>query len=330
MELRVFVEPQRGTTYRELRRLARHAEDRGFGAVVCADHYANTVGPTRPPGPVDAWTTLAALSVETSTIRIGTMMSPATFRSPGQLAVVSAQVDQMSGGRVDLGLGAGWFAAEHDAYGIPFPDLATRFDRLAEQLAILRAYWSTPAGDTFDFAGAHYRLRGCPALPKARQAGGPWLSLGGTGTRRTPALVAEFANEFNVPFPDLDMAASRFAAVDGACHQIGRDPTTVTRSVVLSGCVGADDDSVARRVALVGPDVARARASGLVGSPAEVVDTLGRWQETTGVRRVYVHLTDISDVQQMDLISGQVMPQLPERDPDAQAPRSLSSQTESR
>lgn len=310
MEFRVFVEPQHGSTYRELRRVAKTAEDCGFGAFVCADHLANTTGPNTSNGPVDAWTTLAALSVETSTIRLGTMMSPVTFRLPGQLAVVCAQVDQMSGGRVELGLGAGWFAPEHTAYGIPFPRLASRFERLAEQLEILSTYWATPVGDTFSFVGEHYRLVECPALPRARQSSGPPLIVGGTGQRRTPLLAARFANEFNVPFPDMDLAIRQFSAVEKACDEVGRDPAAITRSVVLSGCVGADRARVDRMVDLLGGNIERIRASGLVGTPDEVVDTLGRWRERGGVDRVYVHLADLSDLRQLNLVGSRVLPQL--------------------
>ena len=314
MELRVFVEPQRGSTYRELRRVARCAEDGGFGAFVCADHYGNTTGPTSPQGSVDAWTTLAALSVETSTIRIGTMMSPVTFRLPGQLAVICAQVDQMSGGRVELGLGAGWFAAEHEAYGIPFPVLESRFECLAEQLEILSRYWSTPVGGTFSFVGEHYRLVDCPALPRARQPSGPRLIVGGTGQRRTPLLAARFADEFNVPFPDLDLAVRQFGALEKACDEVGRDPTAITRSVVLSGCVGGDRAGVDRMTGLLGGSLERTHATGLVGTPDEVVDTLGRWRERVGVHSVYLHLAELSDLRQLDLISSRVMPQLPTGD----------------
>jgi F420-dependent oxidoreductase-like protein len=311
MKLRLFVEPQRGTTYQDLRRVARCAEDRGFDAFVCADHYANTAGPATAPGPVDAWTTLAALSVETSTIRIGTMMSPVTFRLPGQLAVISAQVDQMSGGRVELGLGTGWFAPEHEAYGIPFPPLATRFECLTEQLEILGEYWSTPVGETFSYLGKHYRLVDCPALPVACQPSGPRLIVGGTGQRRTPRLAARFADEFNVPFPDMAQASRQFDALDEACREVGRAAETITRSVVLSSCVGEDRDSVDRRVGALSGDAEHVRATGLVGTPDEVVDAIGRWRERCGVQSVYFHLADLSDLHQLDLIGSRIMPQLP-------------------
>ena len=231
MELRVFVEPQHGSTYRELRRVARCAEDGGFGAFVCADHYGDTTGPGTSHGPVDAWTTLAALSVETSTIRIGTMMSPVTFRLPGQLAVICAQVDQMSGGRVELGLGAGWFAAEHEAYGIPFPGPASRFEHLAEQLEILSRYWSTPVGGTFSFVGRHYRLVDCPALPRARQPSGPHLIIGGTGGAEHPNWPRGTRTSSTCRFPTWSWRSAssarwtRRAARRGATLRRSRGPS---------------------------------------------------------------------------------------------------------
>ena len=168
MQLRVFTEPQQGATYDDLLRVARASEDLGFDAFFRSDHYLHMSGDGLP-GPTDAWLTLAALGRETSRIRLGTLVSPATFRLPGPLAISVAQADQMSGGRVELGLGAGWFQAEHDAYGIPFPPTGERFDRFAEQVEIVHGLLSTPPGEDFTFHGRHYRLIGSPAhRPRAR------------------------------------------------------------------------------------------------------------------------------------------------------------------
>src|SRR5690348_3471882 len=156
MKLRIFTEPQQGASYATLRAVALAAEELGFDAFFRSDHYL-AMGQPGQPGPTDAWATLAALAVETSRIRLGTLVTAATFRLPGPLAITVAQVDQMSGGRVELGLGAGWFEREHAAYGIPFPPLGERFARLGEQLAIITGLWATADGDTFSYAGTHYQ-----------------------------------------------------------------------------------------------------------------------------------------------------------------------------
>ncbi|GAA3171802.1 hypothetical protein GCM10010531_26540 [Blastococcus jejuensis] len=212
MQLRIFTEPQMGATYDDLLAVARRAEETGFDAFFRSDHYL-TMGGDGLPGPTDAWVTLAGLARETSRIRLGTLMTAATFRLPGPLAIAVAQVDQMSGGRVELGIGSGWFAAEHAAYGIPFPSLGERFDRYEEQLAVITGLWGTPPGETFDFSGDHYTLSGSPALPKPVQAGGIPVLVGGKGPRRTPRLAARYAAEFNVPFESVEANARLFAGV---------------------------------------------------------------------------------------------------------------------
>src|SRR5579864_6597372 len=189
MRLRIFTEPQQGASYATLRRIARATEDLGFDAFFRSDHFMRFGGGSGEPGPSDAWATLAALAVETSRIRLGTLVTAATFRLPGPLAITVAQVDQLSGGRIELGLGTGWFEAEHAAYGIPFPSLAERFDRLEEQLAIITGLWTTAEGQTFSFEGAHYRVADSPGLPKPAQRPRPPVLVGGLGARRTPRLA---------------------------------------------------------------------------------------------------------------------------------------------
>ena len=201
-----------GATYDDLLAVARRTEETGFDAFFRSDHYL-TMGGDGLPGPTDAWVTLAGLARETSRIRLGTLMTAATFRLPGPLAISVAQVDQMSGGRVELGIGAGWFEAEHAAYGIPFPELGERFDRYEEQVAIVSGLWNTPPGETFDFPGAHYRISGSPALPKPVQDGGIPIIVGGKGKQRTPRLAARYASEFNVPFSSAADNARLFAGV---------------------------------------------------------------------------------------------------------------------
>ena len=200
MDLRIFVEPQQGGSYDQLLAVAQRAESTGFDAFFRSDHYLKMGDVSGLPGPTDTWITLGAIARETTTIRLGTLVCSATFRLPGPLAVAVAQVDEMSGGRVELGIGAGWYDDEHVAYGIPFPTLGERFDRLEEQLEIITGLWRTPADSQYSFEGNHYTLVGSPALPKPVQPGGPPIIVGGWGAKRTPSLAARFAHEFNLPF----------------------------------------------------------------------------------------------------------------------------------
>ncbi|WP_369137571.1 LLM class F420-dependent oxidoreductase [Modestobacter versicolor] len=308
MQLRIFTEPQMGATYDDLLAVARRAEETGFDAFFRSDHYL-TMGGDGLPGPTDAWVTLAGLARETSTIRLGTLMTAATFRLPGPLAISVAQVDQMSGGRVELGIGSGWFAEEHSAYGIPFPDLGERFDRYEEQLAVVTGLWGTPAGETFDFAGEHYQLSGSPALPKPVQAGGIPILVGGGGKKRTPRLAARYAAEFNVPFQSAADNARLFAGVREACSEIDRDPAELVYSSALVVCVGRDDAEVARRAAAIGRDVDDLKRNGVAGTPAEAVETLGRFAEA-GASRAYLQVLDLADLDHLDLVAAEVAPQL--------------------
>jgi F420-dependent oxidoreductase-like protein len=303
-----MTEPQMGATYDDLLAVARRTEETGFDAFFRSDHYL-TMGGDGLPGPTDAWVTLGALARETSRIRLGTLMSSATFRLPGPLAISVAQVDQMSGGRVELGLGAGWFEAEHTAYGIPFPDVSERFDRYEEQLAIVAGLWNTPLGETFDFAGRYYRLSGSPALPKPVQHDGIPVIVGGTGKKRTPRLAARFAGEFNVPFASVEDNARLFAGVRAACEEAGRDPAAMVYSSALVLCVGKDEAELARRAAAIGRGVDDLRAHGVAGTPAEAVDVLGRYAEA-GAQRVYLQVLDLADLDHLDLVAGEVAPQL--------------------
>jgi F420-dependent oxidoreductase-like protein len=308
VQLRIFTEPQMGATYDDLLAVARRTEETGFDAFFRSDHYL-TMGGDGLPGPTDAWVTLAGLARETTRIRLGTLMSAATFRYPGPLAISVAQVDAMSGGRVELGIGAGWYEAEHTAYGIPFPDLGERFDRYEEQLAVVTGLWGTPTGQTFDFDGAHYRLTGSPALPKPVQQGGIPVIVGGRGRRRTPRLAARYAAEFNVPFDSVEENARLFDGVREACAEAGRDPASLVLSSALVLCVGEDEPAIARRAAAIGRDVAELRAHGVAGTPAEAVDVLGRYAEA-GAQRVYLQVLDLADLDQLDLVAAEVAPQL--------------------
>lgn len=309
MELRIFTEPQEGARHGDLLRVARFAEDAGFPAFFRSDHYRSTGSGAGLPGPSDAWITLAGLARETSHIRLGVLMSAATFRGPGPLAIIAAQVDEMSGGRLEIGLGAAWFETEHRATGLPFPAVGERFTRLTEQLEIITGLWATPSGETFSYDGTHYRLVDSPALPKPAQHPRPPIIIGGKGTTRTPRLAARFADEFNVSLRDVPTCAAQFARVDAACERIGRDPATITRSVAQTVCVGADEAEVRRRAETIGRDTADLRANGIAGTPGEVADTIGRWREA-GVTRIYLQVLDLDDLDHLELIAAKVMPQL--------------------
>ena len=278
MQLRIFTEPQLGADYQTLRAVALAAEELGFDAFFRSDHYLKMGDVSGLPGPTDAWATLAALAVETSRIRLGTLMTPVTFRLPGPLAITVAQVDQMSGGRIELGLGTGWFEAEHAAYGIPFPPVGERFDLLEEQLAIITGLWTTPEGQAFSFDGAHYQVTDSPGLPKPAQRPRPPVLLGGHGTRRTPHLAARFADEFNVPFRSLRESADLFVRVREACEAAGRYPASMTYSVAQTGAAGRTRPSSAAgppRSARTPPTRAK---TGSAGRPA-------RSRPRRGVRR---------------------------------------------
>src|SRR5580692_5295052 len=202
MKLRIFVEPQQGASYAQQLAVAQAAEALGFDAFFRSDHFL-AMGGDGLPGPTDSWVTLGGIARETERIRLGTLVTSATFRLPGLLAVQVAQVDAMSGGRVELGLGAGWYDAEHSAYGVPFPATHERMERLEEQYAILTGLWGTPEDETFSFDGRHYHLKDSPALPKPVQRPHPPLIVGGHGPKRTPRLAATYASEFNLPFASV-------------------------------------------------------------------------------------------------------------------------------
>ena len=306
MQYCVFTEPQQGASYDTIVAHVQRAEALGFHAWFRSDHYLIMGESDGLPGPTDAWTTLAGLARETSTIRLGTLVSSATHRHPGILAVQVAQVDQMSGGRVEFGLGTGWYAREHEAFGIPFPD--KRFGMLEEQLAIVTGYWATPEGATYSFEGDHYRLVDVPALPKTVQGRMPVI-VGGGGPRKTPQLAARYATEFNIGFRTLESFADVLANVRAVCEQEGRDPATLSMSVAWPTVVGRDAAEIARRCEAVGFDPASDHSERLVGTPSQVVDQLGALSEL-GVDRVYLQTVDMTDLDHLDLIAAEVLPRL--------------------
>jgi F420-dependent oxidoreductase-like protein len=308
MRLVIFTEPQQGASYDDLLRVAKAAEDGGFDGFFRSDHYVKMGDGSGLPGPTDAWVTLAALAVQTSRIRLGTLVSSATFRLPGPLAIAVAQVDAMSGGRIEFGLGGGWFEEEHQAYGIPFPALGERFDRLEEQLEIITGLWKTPAGSPFSFDGKHYQLVDSPALPKPVQSPLPVI-VGGHGKKRTPALAAKYAAEFNVPFSKIEDLPAQYDRVRAASAAIGRaEPPAFSAAAVL--CVGRDDAEVRRRAAAIGREVEEMRENGgIVGTPAEAVETIKKYAEA-GASRLFIQALDLSDIDHLDLVAAEVAPKL--------------------
>jgi F420-dependent oxidoreductase-like protein len=308
MDLRIFTEPQQGASYDDLLAVARLAEQLGcFSGFFRSDHYLKMGSASGLPGPTDAWITLAGLARETTTIRLGTLVTSATFRHPGPLAISVAQVDAMSNGRVELGLGAGWYQEEHDAYGLPFPALGERFERLEEQLAIISGLWATAGG--FEHRGRHYTITNSPGLPKPVQQPAPPIIIGGGGPKRTPRLAATYAAEFNTPFVPLEFFRSQCDRVRAACDAIERDPATMTFSGALVVCVGENEAEFGRRAAAIGREPAELRANGAAGTPDEVVATLDRWR-AGGAERIYLQVLDLADLDHLRLIAAAVAPRL--------------------
>ena len=306
MKLRIFTEPQQGARYQDLLAVAQHAEKLGFDGFFRSDHYVKMGDQASGlPGPSDAWITLAGIARETSTIRLGTLVNSSTFRYPGVLAISIANVDDMSNGRVELGLGAGWFNDEHTSYGIPFPTLGERFDRLEEQLAIVTGLWGTPIDQTFNFAGKHFQLTNSPALPKPVQSPVP-IIIGGGGPKRTPALAARYASEFNLPFSSQEAFVQQCDRVKAACTEIGRDPNSLVYSTALIVCVGKTDADIKRRAAVLGREVDELKLNGVCGTPAEAIEKLQSWA-AVGAERAYLQVLDLTDLDQLDLVASEVM-----------------------
>ncbi len=308
LSLRIFTEPQQGASYDTLLAAARTAETLGFDAFFRSDHYLKMGDVSGRPGPTDAWITLAGLARDTTTIRLGTLVTSATFRHAGPLAVSVAQVDQMSGGRVELGLGAGWYEAEHTAGAIPFPPLGERFERFEDQLAIITGMWGTPAGETFSYTGRHHSVVDSPGLPKPAQAHLP-IIIGGGGLARTPRLAATYADEFNLPFASVEAFTAATDRVRAACEARGRDPQTMTMSAALVLCCGRDEAEFTRRAAAIGREPAELRANGAGGTVDEVIATLARWRDA-GATRLYLQALDLHDLDHLHLVAEAVRPAL--------------------
>jgi F420-dependent oxidoreductase-like protein len=306
-DLRIFTEPQQGATYDDLLAVAQRAESLGFGAFFRSDHYLVMGGGDGLPGPTDAWITLAGLARDTSTIRLGTLVTPVTFRSPGLLAISVAQVDQMSGGRVELGIGAGWYEAEHLAYSFDFPPTGARFDSLTDQLAIIDGLWRNPIGERFSYAGPAHSVTDSPGLPKPLQPKVP-IVIGGGGRTKTPRLAARYASEFNMPFAPVGAFVKQCDRVRTACDDLGRsDPMTF--STALVACIGRDEAEVTRRAAAIGREADELRTNGVAGTVDEAAATLRTWIDA-GAERIYLQILDVHDLDHLDLIATEVAPLL--------------------
>jgi F420-dependent oxidoreductase-like protein len=307
MDLRIFIEPQQGASYEDQLSVARTAEDAGFGAFFRSDHYLKMGSVDGMPGPSDSWVTLGGIARETTSIRLGTMVTSATFRLPGPLAITVAQVDLMSGGRVELGLGAGWYEAEHDAYAIPFPDMADRFARLEEQVEIIVGLWDTPIGSTYSFEGEHYAVSNSPGLPKPAQTPHPPVIIGGAAKTRSARLAARFADEYNTGFVDPEEAGMRVGRLRSACESDERDPDSLIYSIAVTICCGADRAEVERRASAIGRQPGKWGDSDVGGTVEEVIDRLHDYA-AAGIERAYLQVLDIHDLDHIRLLADRVAP----------------------
>ena len=306
-----MIEGQEGVYWEQWVALARACEESGLEGLFRSDHY-QSVFDVSGRGSLDAWATLAGLAAVTERIRLGTMVSPATFRRPSVLARLVTTADHISGGRVELGLGAGWNVREHEAYGVPFPDLGERMELLEEQLEIVHRQWTE---EEFSFEGRHYRLDRCRAEPKPLQRPHPPLIMGGAAGPRAARLAARWADEYNTTFATLEDCRERRARIVDACEQAGREP--IVFSLMTACVVGRDPrevlDRARRRLAASGHDedpiVLLGQEDKLVGTVEEVVARLQEY-ERAGVERVFLQHLDHADVEMVRLIGAEILPSL--------------------
>ncbi len=302
MDARIFIEPQQGTSYAEVLAMASRSEELGFDGFFTSDHLLKMGDHSSGlPGPLDAWTTIAGLARDTERIRLGTLVSPITFHNPAHLALKVAQIDEMSGGRVELGLGAGWYEAEHRAHAIPFPGLSERFDRLTEGLAIVSGMWATAEADEFEFRGEHYVVEQSPALPRPHPRPAPPIIVGGRGKRRTPSLAAEYASEFNVGFADPETWRSICDNVVEYCEARERAPESLSWSAAQVAVVGTTEADFARRAAAIGREPAELRSNGIAGLVAEAAERVAGFAEA-GADRIYLQVLDLKDLEHLSII----------------------------
>jgi alkanesulfonate monooxygenase SsuD/methylene tetrahydromethanopterin reductase-like flavin-dependent oxidoreductase (luciferase family) len=312
MTLRIFTEPQQGASYEQLLAVATTAQECGFGAFFRSDHVLKMGSATGLPSVTDAWVTLAGLARDTTSIRLGTMVTPVTFRQPGMFAVAVSQVDRMSSGRVEVGLGAGWYAAEHRAFGVPFPPVGARYDLLEDQVAILHGVWTAATGATFEHTGLTGEVSIDADTIRPHQQPHPPIILGGHAGPRSSRLAVSYADEYNSSFVPIEEMKAIHDRIRRACETAGRDPATIIYSTPQVLCCGETESEVARRAAAIGREVSELRENGLAGTPAEVVEKLARLADN-GAERFYLQVLDLSDLDHLRLVAAEVMPHAPGR-----------------
>ena len=314
----LMIEPQMGFSYDDQLAIALRAEAAGFEALFRSDHYESFPGATDNPT-TDAWAVLAGLARDTSTIGLGAHVSPVTFRTPGNLAKVAVTVDEMSGGRIEVGVGAGWHENEHRRHGFPFPEIGERADMLEETLEILRGLWE--GEDGWSFLGKHYTIddaffRPKPATLPARNGRPLRLIVGGQGSPRSYRIAARWADEFNLSSTSPDGAVEKYARLDAAVRAIGRDPATLTKSAMVGTLIGRTPEEVRDReralmAAFGGADedseawFATRRPRWIRGTPDEARAMARRFEEA-GVERLVLQDFVPLDLDMIDL-AGEVL-----------------------
>lgn len=307
MRLRLLVEPQQGASYDDVLRFAVEAERLGFDGFFSSDHYLEIGTAHRSLPPCDAWTTITGLARDTTRIKLGTLVTPITFRRPAPLAIMARQADSMSGGRVTLGLGAGWYEPEHEVYGIPFPGTVVRFQQLEEQLQIVRGIWETRGKETFSFEGTHFTVRHVPGYQDSESGPRPAILIGGSGRKVIPRLAAVYADEYNVPVRGPDFTRAQFERVERACLLVERNPGSIVLSATQTLCVGEGEAEVRRRADRLGRTVDDVVAAGLAGSVDQVIEKI-RTFASIGATRLYLQCLDLSDIEQLRLVAERIMP----------------------
>ena len=319
MDVCLMIEGQEGVTWEQWVGLARACEEFGYEGLFRSDHYLSFYRP-KEQGALDAWGTITALGAVTERIRLGSMVSPVTFRHPAMLAKSVVTADHASGGRVELGMGAGWFEREHTAFGFAFPPLGERMEMLAEQVEIVHGLWGGD-GDEVTYEGLHYRLDACPALPRGVQDPHPWLIIGGGAGPRSAALAARWAGEYNVVYVDPAGAKERMDRISAACEAIDRDPASVRRSLLTKTIVGADEQEVRRRAGElmawtneegdVDAYLEDLRAEHIAGTAEQVLERLAEFA-AAGIQRVLVHQLVHTDLESVALIGREIVPAVAE------------------